>query len=108
MKVLDKLTSIKGGNGESLLQYICTKLTEENKEFPNKMKELKDQFSTKKTDIEITKQKSGELRGMVSDATAAQKLLESFHEPNDNFQSKLKKYIEKEAMEMDNIDSDTK
>ena len=75
MSVLGKLTSLKANNGESMLQFICKKIKNENEEFPAKLKELKDIFSTRKTDLDVTQSKARELDTMVQEALAAQKKL---------------------------------
>ena len=85
MSVLDKLVSIKDNSGQSLMAFIVKKIIKENEEFPAKIKELITMFSTRKTDISITKSKAGELLGMLSDATDAQNTLKNFSEPNDRF-----------------------
>ena len=61
MSVLDKLNSIKDNSGQSLLSFITKKLIKENPEFPDEIKKLIQLFSTKKTDISVTKGKAGEL-----------------------------------------------
>ena len=58
-----------------MLQFICKKIKNENEEFPAKLKELKDIFSTRKTDLDVTQSKARELDTMVQEALAAQKKL---------------------------------
>ena len=53
------------------MSFIVKKLIKENDEFPAKIKELINIFSTKKTDVSVTKGKAGELSGMIAEATAA-------------------------------------
>ena len=65
-------------------------------------------FNTKKTDIEITKAKAAELKGMVGEALASKKTLESFHEPNDRFQAKMGEIVIREAKVMETIEKETK
>ena len=78
--------TVKDNSGQTLMSFIVKKLIKENSEFPAKIKELISIFSTKKTDISVTKGKSGELSGMIAEATAAQTALKGFTEPNDRFQ----------------------
>ena len=72
----------------------------ENEEFPAKIRELIQAFTTKKTDISVTKGKAGELTGMIGEVTEAQNQLKAFAEPNDRFQDKLDKYIKQETQAM--------
>ena len=44
-----------------MLAFITKKLIKENPEFPEEIKKLIQLFSTKKTDISVTKGKAGEL-----------------------------------------------
>ena len=77
--------TVKDNSSQSLLSYIVKKIIKENEEFPAKIRELIQVFSTKKTDISVTKGKAGELKGMISEATEAQNALKGFAEPNDKF-----------------------
>ena len=62
MSVLGKLTSVKDNSGASMLQFIVKKIHKDNEEMPAKIKELVSLFTTRKTDIDITKGKAAELK----------------------------------------------
>ena len=106
--VLGKISGLKDNNGESMLKYIVKKIKEENEDFPNSIKDLVMTFSTKKTDITIMEQKTGELSSMLAEAIESSKKIEAFKEPLDRFQKKMTSFIREEGLNLENIQSDTK
>ena len=94
-----KLSRLKDMQGETLMQYICKQVTEENPEFPFQLQELikllSDNLSM--TNIKATQTKTGELEAMFEVAAAARQEVESYDEPADRFKTEVGRFIEEKA-----------
>jgi hypothetical protein len=68
-----------------MLEFICTKIKNEDPEIANNWKTVVDAFKTRSTDIDAIENKEKELRQMVTQAKGAMQKVESMDPDPDMF-----------------------
>jgi hypothetical protein len=55
LQVLGKVHSFRDNNGQSILEWVCKKMTEENEEFPNIVRSIFKEINIRGTDLDVYK-----------------------------------------------------